>query len=286
MKTLLVLTDLSENAAHAAKSAIVLGQNLHADILLYNSCLKVPTSPYYAQGVVVAENDLWWLAESKKKLERLAELLDPECSAASGQFTPAIDVECGQGNIGESAINIISEQNIELIVMGAKTSSTFNHILYGSDTNSVIKHTTRPVLVIPQSSDLNGIKKVTFATDFSIGDMAAIKYLVKLSEVFHSNLEIVHVSVFGENDSRNDDQGKAFVSQVNKLNYPNMIYKDIRGNDVINRLNHHCTESGSDILAMVHHQGSFFSGLLHQSTTKEALSHQKIPLLIIPSKML
>ncbi|MES2374928.1 MAG: universal stress protein [Bacteroidota bacterium] len=286
MKTLLILTDLSENAEHAAKSAMVLSQNLHANILLYNSCLMVPVAPYYAQGVLVAENDMWWQSVSKQRLEELAELLEPEYSHAAGQFSPTIDIQCGEGNLGENITRIIKNQDIELIVMGAKTGGTFDHILYGSDTNSVIKHTMRPVLVIPQSSDLKSIKKVTFATDFSDGDVTAIHYLVKLGKVLHFSLEIVHVSVFGENDSRNDDSGKAFVAQVVKLKYPDIIYKDVRGKDVINRLNHHCAESCSDVLAMVHHQGSFFSGLLHQSTTKEALSCQKIPLLIIPSKML
>lgn len=286
MKSLLILTDFSENAEHAAKAAVLLSQHLHTNILLYNSCLVVPVTPYYAQGVLVAENDLWWHAESKRRLERLAELLEPEDPAATGQFSPIINLQCGEGNLGENVADIIKHQSIELIVMGSKTSSTFDHILYGSDTNSVIKHTTRPVLVIPQSADLTNIKKITFATDFSNGDITAIHYLVELGRVLHFNMEIVHVSVFGENDSKNDEQGKIFVSQVNKLNYANIVYKDIRGKDVINGLNHHCAANGSDILAVVHYQGSFFSGLVHQSTTKEALSHQKVPLLVIPSKML
>jgi len=285
MKIILILTDFSENAEHAAKSAMVLSENLHTNVLLYNSCLAVPVTPYYAQGMLVAENDSWWHEESKKRLDSLAECLEPEYPAASGQFSPSIDVQCGEGSLGENIVNIIEHHNIELIVMGAKTSSTFDHILFGSDTNSVIKQTTRPVLVIPQESDLKGIQKVTFATDFSNADLNAIDYLVTLGKVFHFNLEIVHVSVFSENDSKNEDHGKAFVSQVEELKYPNIIYKDIRGKDVINRLNHHCIETRSDILAMVHYQGSFFSGLLHQSTTKEALSHQKMPLLVIPSKM-
>ncbi len=286
MKTILVLTDFSKNAEHAAKAAIVLSENLHTNVLLYNVVLGVPIAPYYAQGILVTENDLWLHEESKNKLDSLAERLETEDPAACGQFSPSINVQCGEGSLGDNIVDIIEHHNIELIIMGAKTSSTFDHILFGSDTNSVIKHTTRPVLVIPQQSDLKSIQKVTFASDFSNGDLNAVNYLVTLGRVFHFNLEIVHVSVFSENDSKNEEQGKEFVSKVKQLRYLNIIYKDIRGKDVINRLNQHCIETRSDILTMVHYQGSFFSGLLHQSTTKEALSHQKIPLLVIPSKML
>jgi nucleotide-binding universal stress UspA family protein len=286
MKTILILTDFSENAEHAAKSAMVISQKLHANILLYNSCLVIPVTPYYAQSGMVAEHDIRWQEESKKRLDMLAKYLEPEYEQTPEEFTPTISKQSGEGNLGESITDIIKNHNIELIVMGAKTSGVFDHILNGSDTNSVIKHTTRPVLVIPPSSDLKSIDKITFATDFSDGDIAAIHYLVNLGHTLHFSLEIVHVSVFGENDSRNDEQGVAFAAQIAKLNYPDISYKDIRGSDVTSRLNHHCIGSGSDVLAMVHQQSSFFTGLLHQSTTKEALSHQKIPLLVIPSKML
>jgi len=85
MKTLLILTDLSENAEHAAKTAMVLSERLRANVFLYNSCLTMPITPYYAHGVLPAENDLWWHEESKKSLTGWQNTLNLTISGRQGR---------------------------------------------------------------------------------------------------------------------------------------------------------------------------------------------------------
>jgi hypothetical protein len=46
-----------------------------------------------------------------------------------------------------------------------------------------------------------------------------------------------------------------------------------------------CSATGTNILALMHHQHSFFIRFLNQSATKEALLNQSIPSLVIPSKI-
>ena len=78
---------------------------------------------------------------------------------------------------------------------------------------------------------------------------------------------------------------KEFLGKVSKLNYPAITYNAVRGKDVVSRLNNLCDETGASTLALVHHQHSFFMRLITESTTKDALLNQSIPLLVIPSKM-
>lgn len=55
MKTILMLTDFSENANHAAKTAAKLTKSLRSDILLYNTYYDHPILPTYAGGPWVVE---------------------------------------------------------------------------------------------------------------------------------------------------------------------------------------------------------------------------------------
>lgn len=75
------------------------------------------------------------------------------------------------------------------------------------------------------------------------------------------------------------------MRQIDKLVYPHITFREIRGKDVVRRLNEVCNEDGADILALVHYEHSFFMRLFESSTTKKALSQQNVPLLVFPAKM-
>ena len=285
MKTILVLTDFSENAAHAAKSSVMLGEKLHADILLVNNIAGIPVTPYYIGGGFVAEEASWMIDECNKNLKKLTEVLEPIIARIDPQnHRPTVHKQIAEGNIGENIVNAIHHMDIELIVMGAKTGSTMDHILSGSETNSVINHATSPILVIPAGVDFKKLKKVVFATDFKKADFDAVDYLVKLGEVFNFQLQIVHVSLIGKSETDREEQQRDFMAKITGLNYPKITYMDVRGKDVIERLNRLCDETEADMLTLVHYPHSFFTLILKDSYTQKALRDQNIPLLIFPAK--
>lgn len=283
MKTILILTDFTENATHAALSGVMLSENLHANILLFNANTSQPVIPQYAGGGPTVIDDLsYWEDESKERLGELSEHLMAMSNPQKRK--PSIHVQCGEGSMGDIIKHILHQKDIELIVMGARAGSTIEHILTGSETISVINHSTRPVLVVPLNAGLKKLKKVIFATDFEEADVKGIHYLVKLGKLFNYRLDIVHVSLLGEKNTLDSEKEEAFLSQLAGLKY-GIRYKEIEGEEVISTLNSLCDETGTDLLALGHHQRSLFTSLFRQSTTKKALLSQKTPLLVFPSKM-
>src|SRR5665213_1324991 len=105
MKTILVLTDLSENAAHAAKAAVPIAGTLNMNLLLYNTRLILPVSTYYADyagGPWVVNDFIQWENESKEKLQWLADDLAPSLSKLDPQLRkPVIHTECHEGKVAE-----------------------------------------------------------------------------------------------------------------------------------------------------------------------------------------
>ena len=286
MKKILVLTDYSENATHAAKTAVMLGEKLHANILLLNNVAGLPVTPYYIGGGFVAEEASWLMEESEKELNNLKDTLIPLIARIDqSKHRPSVHIQIAEGDLGENIGSVTYEEDIELVVMGTKTGSSIDHFLAGSDTNAVINHAYRPVLVVPRATELKKLKKVIFATDYNEGDIHAVKHLVKFCERFDAKLEIVHVSLIGKHEKTDSVGEIVFTSQVAALKYPKVIYRDISGKDVVRRLNSLCKETEADILALVHYPHSFLSGIFEGSHTDKALDHQNIPLLVFSPKM-
>jgi nucleotide-binding universal stress UspA family protein len=285
MKTVLMLTDFSANATHAAKSALMLVEKLDADILLYNTFHDLPVLPAYSAGPWVVEEYAFRKDESIAGLNHLAiQLRHILTTLTKDEYKPQIDYQCGDGPLGHNVSVIIKEKDVAFVVMGGSTNSTLNHFFFGSDTLAVIEHSPCPVLVIPPKSEVKKVKKVTLATAFELSDINAITYLVGLGKTFCFELEIVHVSPFEE--SENLAKEKAIYSHVDTIKQTtNVTYQQIRGKDVINRLNRLCKDSGSDMLALVHYRHGFFSNIFNKSTTEKALVNHNIPLMIIPSVM-
>jgi nucleotide-binding universal stress UspA family protein len=277
MKTILVLTDFTKNAAHAASSAVMLGEGLHAKLLLFNSFYNMPILPSYggSSGPWVVEDLILREADCDKKLKQLAADLQKKVTTLPYQhYKPSIET-------------VLQEIDVELIVMGARSGSAVSHVFTGSDTRAVIDRTTRPVLIIPEKADFKALKKVTFATNFEDMDITAVHYLHKLYNGFGFQLEIIHVSLFWsiEEDNYNQHKSKLFKDKLTKLNFPEISYKEVKGKDVAGRLNRLCAEHDSDLLVMVHYKDSLMSRIFQESATKEVLSNQTIPLLVIPAKM-
>lgn len=284
MKKILMLTDFSKNANHAAKTAAKIVPQLNADILLYNTYYDHPILPSYAGGPWVVEEFVFRKDESTAQLNQLAiQLKHIIAGIPNDGFKPTTDYKCGEGSLGKNTAAILQENNVGLVVIGSSTDSSIDHFLFGSDTMDVIDHVSCPILIIPPKAEMNNLTKVTLAIGFELTDINAINYLTGLGRQLNFQLEIVHVSLLKKNDDPIKEN--AIVSHINAIKRDNITYLEIRGKDIAKRLGRLCKDSGSAMLALVHHQNGFFSGLFDRSTTAAALDNQHIPLMVIPSEM-
>jgi nucleotide-binding universal stress UspA family protein len=284
MKSILILTDFSKNATHAALAGIRLAKNLRANIFLFHSNTTQALTPIYAGGPTVVDEVNLMEDENREKLKALADLLQPFIEEGQIGWKPSLHYDEGLGELSYQVRNILATKDIEIIVMGAREGSRLDHFFTGSETFSVIDHVNRPVLVVPHNSYLDNFKRIVFATDFSDDDVEAIRYLAGLGLIFNYYFEVVHISSFGDGDITKELRKLEFMKQVQRLRYPHLNIRELHGKDVINRLNRLCEETKTDLLAFTHYHDSFLTRLLHQSVAREALQNQKVPMLIFPSK--
>ncbi|MES2378696.1 MAG: universal stress protein [Bacteroidota bacterium] len=156
MKTILMLTDFSENANHAAKTAAKFVPRLKADIMLYHTYYDHPILPTYAGGPWIVEEFVFQKDESTAQLSQLAiQLRHIMAGISKDSFKPPTEYQYGEGSLGKNIAAIIQEPKVSLVVIGSRTDSAMDHLIFGSDTMDVIDHSACPVLVIP-SDHTNG----------------------------------------------------------------------------------------------------------------------------------
>lgn len=284
MKKLLVLTDFSANAEHAAEMAIMLAGKLHANLLLYNAYDNHPIASYVdAAGPWSVMDFAPWEDEINDKLLHLTEYLEPKVKyLAVNGYKPSIHYMCSNGGLGDNLTEVNEEKDIELIVMGAKSGNVIDHFINGSDVNAVLNQTNRPVLIVPPGSKMKLPSKVIFATAFDEADLAAIKYLAGWATVFNWKLVIIHIALFGKKGTTDSVKEIQFMDQLFHITTPQISYLQIRGKNFMNTLNRICEKTGPDILAMTHHHHSYFKRLTTPGTVEKTLSNQRIPIMVFP----
>lgn len=285
MKKILVLTDLTEGSGQATEAAIMLSAKIHANLILFNTFISQPALTEYGGNPWYTEEFLWEneakerLAALKDDALKLVNSLSPEMHHAS------VESRQGIGNLGLQVADLIDKENVEMVVMGARTGSAWDHILMGSDTVSVINHAQRPVLIVPSSHRLKQLKKVTIATDLDSSDLNAVHYLTRIGRLFDFALEVVHVKIWGDAGGE-DSQYDTFKKHVAKFNYPHISYLEVSGKELSNRLNGLCKAGGSDLLVLVHNKHSLLDRILSKTHAKSLLEKQEIPVMIIPSGLM
>lgn len=285
MKKILVLTDLQDAAATVAKAAVPLSSKINANILLIHTWVPQPVLDEYPNNSWGIDSLLYG-EQCKEKLDSIREQLNDEIALLPADVHHAhIDWQQDDGSVKDCAADRVKKGDIEIIIIGASASSPLDHLLLGSNTYGVISNVNRPVLVVPAEQPLTKIDKVTFATDFSEGDVKAVHYLTRLGRKFDFKLEIVHVSVFGKDDSKAREKAHEFQLHVAKFNYKNISYETIYGKNITDRLQNLCDENESDLLALSHDRHSFWNKLLKGTQSGDLLKKQRLPVLIIPAEL-
>ncbi|MCQ6959139.1 universal stress protein [Mucilaginibacter aquariorum] len=284
MKKILILTDFSANAEHAAENAAYICVKLNADILLYHTSQVIPITPYDGGGPYAGELTSIYTEEGKEKMTKHSAKLKEFVKRLNPESRLSIHHLQGDGGLGPNIKDLLKHNDIELIIMGARSGSYLDHFLAGSETQSVLRNTDRPLLIVPPAVNLEKIKNVVFATDYNAKDKAALNYLIDLAKLLTFRIQVVHINVFGEDANKDIIAEMDFKKFANELKFQDITYHAIRGKDVVPRLNRYCEECGADILAVVHYHQGFFSRLFNASQTTKELANQRQSLLIFPPK--
>jgi len=275
MKKILALTDLSANAAHAAENAVNLAGKLGIGVILSHANVPLALVPDYAGTGFTADTINVYNEESRQQLDKLAAHLN-----AQKKYNVTIETHMGEGWLGSDVEHVALDQDIDLVVMGAPAGGLVDHLLTGSETRDVLKTTKQPVMIIPADSNVKNIKNIVFATDYNPTDICALRYLSKWVSIMGCKLDVIHIDVANEPDKT--PQKHVFETYLVNLQYPGISCRDLRGKDVLKRIESFCKNTDADLLAVVNYHNGFFTRLFGGSHTLKVLENLQMPLLVFP----
>ncbi len=290
MKTILVLTDFSKKAFHATEYALNIAAKVKADLLLYHAVNlesggnPVRSGPYRIEQFFQEEDDskliLKQLAtELKKKLEKLGD----------DSFRPSINFICRTGeigNLGAEILDIVEDNKIWMIVMGAKGEECVSNFIFGSNTFSVISKVRCPVLFVPEKAPLKNISKIALATDLKDHrELSAVMFLKDFKDAFNSEVLVTHLVTPETTVPANQDRELVQISRFDydaNQEYPEVSFIDVKGSDLKGDLHDFARRSQVDIVGIIHHKENMFQRIFHSSTTKLLIDSARLPLLVFP----
>jgi len=283
MKKILIATDFSANAAHAAKYGYEIASQVKADVILCNAFI-VPAEMPQAGTLVWPQFEYDELLEdSASELKQLKGELPQNLNDSS--FRPEITCTSEVGGVADMIAEITRKTDIELTILGTHGAGKLDTFLVGNHSRRMINDTSGPLLLVPASAAIKPVKKVAFATDLEHPekDLQAIYSLIPLLKKLNAELLLTHIY-------NGDDPTYKFKQHVqqlllelsNKANYSNIFYRIVHSNKAERGLDWLCDHGHVDILAMVHRKHDLLDKILIGSHTQKMADHIHIPLLVIP----
>lgn len=291
MKNILVLTDFSFNAANALDYAVQLVTRVHGNLILFHNAelpinytgthiyaaaagdVGLGATPLYS-GAIFPDPEI-----EKAQQKKLAELSQKIQENAH----PSIPVKIAYrlGSLTENLRDIIREEQINLVVMGTKGSSSFLDRLVGSNTASVIKENLGvPVLAIPGLARFTEPKNLFFATDLTAETGLFLNHLFAFSQPLGATVTLVHVKTDKRPEHLNGTQMLAEL----RTRFPeyNLDLVELTDGKVAHGLEIFLQNNTPAILAVGIHEHGFWYSLFHTSVTEELIFHSQLPLLALP----
>jgi nucleotide-binding universal stress UspA family protein len=271
MKTILFPTDFSHNANNALEFALKLAVKTTAKVILLNAY----QIPYNRADMMVSvldilkEDSVNGLNETVKNIKARPEFSDVQIETISRV-----------GDVVNTTSDLIKEKDIDMIVMGTKGESGMLEKIIGSNTASVIKNVSCPVLAVPEKAAFTAPFTIGFAYDMkAVENPKDLRFLSAIARAFNAHIQFYCVVP----EARYQDL-KTIEENLKPLDYFSGIKTEtffaING-DIVDGLQNLVTDKKPDWMVMVAKKYALFESLFHTSITKSMVIQTEKPMLIL-----
>ena len=273
MKRILVPTDFSKTSIIALEVA--------CEVIALHVVEEATAESFRVTGEVIPQNfedrlyTMKMLEKAKKQLEKL--VMDPKFSSIK------LDGELRLGNAYHGMNAIITEQKVDLVVMGTQGHSRLQEMIIGSNTEKVVRHSKVPVLSVHKKPSKVNFKNIVYATAMSKDEEKFAKVVLKAQAMYNSKIHLVRVNTPGDfqRDKVAKEYMEKFAKKMGLKNYTINVYNDLTEEEGII---YFAESIKADMIAMATHGRTGFAHVLAGSIAEEVVSHAKRPVLTFVTK--
>ena len=271
---ILVPTDFSASSKNAAEYASKIATKINAEITL----LHLVYRHALPHASILKENLERVMKQNAKQdcIELVNELRSKNKSLLiSYKIMDDFDFE----NVIE---NYAVHNNIDLIIMGTRGATGLSKVIFGSNTASVISHSSVPVIAVPEHARFNGIKNIIYASDLHFLEKE-LPAVIPFAQQFDAGLHIFHV--LKPNSEKKFDKDKLVKELTSKFRYTKITVSFSLHSDIEDGIAEFISQNQGDLLVMFTHNVSFFEKLFAKSYTRELAFQTRLPLLTFKKQL-
>jgi len=271
MKTILVPTDFSENAAVAYDYAALIAGKTGATIYLLH-ILDIPYPAGENKGTV----DLHYMMEIMKFTKLRISKHKNNKVFKNVKIIDVIEV----GNVPSKICLAANKYKADMIVMGTHGVSGFQESFLGSNAERVIRNAEIPVLSVKNKIKSSKISSIVFAADFSKETEFVLPAISKIAELFNARLILMKIVTMVDFQSTHETekQIETFRKKNKLFNYSTQIYYAYSREEGIR---HFSENAKADIIALGTHGRHGLAHFFKGSIAEEVVNHASLPVLTL-----
>ncbi len=278
MKNILVPTDFSETAKNAAIYALQLaGQTGTPKVILFHAYqYPMIIDPMVPVVPIIDEAQLRKNSEDalEKWKQPLLSWCPPDC---------ALETNCEFALLHNGLDEVCKALDATIIVMGITGGGFIEENLIGSNTLSVAKHSTYPVIIVPTNAVFKSIERIMLVSDFDKADKnIPVESVRKILLDTKAKLLVFNTTTDegGVDASSTENAGNGFAMHT-LLEDLHPEYHFSQEPDFTEAVNHFAMQEKVDMVISVPQKLSFFESLFSADHTRMLAFHTHIPLMVV-----
>jgi nucleotide-binding universal stress UspA family protein len=273
VKNMLILTDFSDEAANAARYATALAQQLNTQkITLYHSyeSIALPATSFAPISGLPMESH----ESSIKNINKLKTDLEE-----SNSIKAEIEVRTDERDLIYGVNALVQQLYIGLVIAGITGKSSFERVLVGSNTLSLVKDCIAPVLIIPAVAKFKPIKTIVFACDLKrVSEATPVLAIKTFLQALGAKLLILNVDSERKHFTTETIKEMTHLHELWDEQEPEYHYIDHK--NTAEGIMEFAREKGAELVITVPKQYGFLESLFHSSMTSKLTYHSYLPLLL------
>lgn len=282
MKKILVPTDFSKPAQIAIDVAGDIARKANAELILLHVVEEASGTSFNITGEVDVssgwEDKLFTMKLIERSKKQMAKLYE-EVKATGMK----VKQELRLGTAFHGMRDIITEQKVDLVVMGTAGHTKLQEMIIGTNTEKVVRHSKCPVLTVHKKPVTTDFKNIVYATSMSKDEEIFSRIVRNTQQLYDSTIHLVRINTPGnfQRDAVVKKYMQDFAKKLQLKNFTVNIFNDLTEEEGII---YFADSINADLIALATHGRTGFAHVLAGSIAEEVVSHSKRPVLTFVTK--
>jgi nucleotide-binding universal stress UspA family protein len=276
-KSILAPIDLGPVSRKSLEWAGLLARTFGASVEVFHADW-VEAPPYFTSGQVAE-----LAAQQASHRHALEQMISDVARPALGAET-SWTIQVGEGPAIREIDERIAQTAPDLVVLGSHGRSGAARLLLGSVAENIIRHSTQPVLIVPQrfSADRPAkVRTVLCPVNFTETARRCLGASADLAAGFGANLHALH-ALEDHGEAPDAAQRRLCAWLPDNVRTRCAVSEIVRHGDPAEQILHVAKELDADLIALAAEHRPFLEWTTIGTTTIRVMRHSEIPVLMLP----